>query len=155
MEKRFRPGEVGERERVIGSPIGLAPSRKWPVTRRVTLVGDAAQAVDPLLGEGIHYALWSGQEAAAAVDRELTGQGAFPAEMSRRGEAIRKDLKTNWRVASHFYSHLDLGYSALRASPVRNGLLAGFAKGWTLSQAKNRFLVAPLMKGELPDYLRP
>ena len=60
-----------------GHPLPSYRARPWPfwrarwqdrlATRRCLLVGDAANLVDPLLGEGIRYALESGRLAAEAI----------------------------------------------------------------------------------------
>jgi len=52
---------------------------------RVLLVGDAAALVDPFFGEGIYYAVRSGQMAARAVSRALRHEGdilSYDAEMT-------------------------------------------------------------------------
>lgn len=97
---RFRPGRVDlhralERElglldiepdglRPVGHPIPSYQARPWLQwhvrpqeklsTRRCLLVGDAAGLVDPLLGEGIRYAIGSARLAAHAItEDDLTG----------------------------------------------------------------------------------
>lgn len=67
-----------------GHPLPCYHTRPWPfwragwqerlTTRRCLLVGDAASLVDPVLGEGIRYALDSGRLAAEAIaDDDLSG----------------------------------------------------------------------------------
>ena len=65
----------------LGYPIPIASaqayqkSQAWAgrlVRGRAMLVGDAGHLVDPLLGEGIYYAIRSGQLAAASVADRLT-----------------------------------------------------------------------------------
>ena len=97
---RFRPGRVDlrgalERElsclgfgpdglRPTGHPIPCYQARSWLLwrvnpqeklsTRRCLLVGDAGGLVDPLLGEGIRYAIVSARLAAQAIVKgDLTG----------------------------------------------------------------------------------
>jgi flavin-dependent dehydrogenase len=97
---RFRPGRVDlksalEREmsqlgislgdaRVHGHPIPVYSAPPWPLwrnqpqerlsTRRCLLVGDAAGLVDPLIGEGIRYAITSARLAAEAIKHgDLSG----------------------------------------------------------------------------------
>ncbi|MFQ5693132.1 MAG: hypothetical protein ACE5IM_08830, partial [Nitrospinota bacterium] len=43
-------------------------------TRRCVFVGDAAGLADPLLGEGIYYAVWSGQVAAECLLESLANE---------------------------------------------------------------------------------
>jgi flavin-dependent dehydrogenase len=90
---RFRPGRVDlrtallreaarlgiglEAVRLHGHPIPCYQAPPWPLwrvrpqerlsTRRCLLVGDAGGLVDPLLGEGIRYAITSAQLAAEAI----------------------------------------------------------------------------------------
>jgi len=66
--------------------FGLSPAHAWrtitplrrtalaPAQRRLFLVGDAARVVEPFTGEGIYYALRSGELAAEAI-RSLIGNG--------------------------------------------------------------------------------
>jgi geranylgeranyl reductase family protein len=65
--------------------FGIAPDHPWrtvtPLTRGtiraaqpgLLLVGDAARVVEPFTGEGIFYALRSGELAAAAIERTMKG----------------------------------------------------------------------------------
>lgn len=56
-----------------GHPMPAVPQRTL-VAGRLLLAGDAAGLVDPLIGEGIPYALWSGRLAAqAAMEHLLAG----------------------------------------------------------------------------------
>ena len=93
---RFRPGRADLRKRlnryvnrlglrldgneVHGHAVPCFRVRPWPfwrgqpleplATRRCVLVGDAAGLVDPLIGEGIRYALASGRIAAFAIQQD-------------------------------------------------------------------------------------
>jgi geranylgeranyl reductase family protein len=93
---RFRPGRVDLRRalfremdrlgvclagaRLHGHPLPIYRAPPWPfwrghpqerlATRCCLLVGDAAGLVDPLIGEGIRYAIESGELAAAAISRD-------------------------------------------------------------------------------------
>ena len=52
----------------------ITPLRRKPITpavRRLFFVGDAARVVEPFTGEGIYYALRSGEIAAAAIENLL------------------------------------------------------------------------------------
>ena len=66
--------------KIHGHPLPCYQARPWPFwrgqpqepisTRRCLLVGDAAGLVDPLLGEGIRYAITSARIAAEAIVRD-------------------------------------------------------------------------------------
>ena len=116
---RFRPGRVDLRQALKGEMdrlgIGLAgvavhghPLPSWPLswvrpqeplaTRRCLLVGDAAGLVDPLLGEGIRYAIASGRLAAEAIARD--DLSAYERSI---GRDIGRSLTMAGRVANTFY----------------------------------------------------
>lgn len=57
--------------RCEGAPIPLRPRKCWDNGRDVILAGDAAGTVAPASGEGIYYAMITGQFAAEAVDLML------------------------------------------------------------------------------------
>jgi len=54
-----------------GAPIPLHPLRRWDNGHNVMVVGDAAGVVAPASGEGIYYAMTSGQLAAEAITESL------------------------------------------------------------------------------------
>ncbi|MEM6463724.1 MAG: geranylgeranyl diphosphate reductase, partial [Pseudomonadota bacterium] len=76
-----------------GAPLPLKPLRRWDNGRDVVLAGDAAGIVAPSSGEGIYYAMRSGQLCAEAVEAALeTGRAA---ELKT---ARRKFMKEHGRV---------------------------------------------------------
>jgi flavin-dependent dehydrogenase len=117
---RFRPGRrvdlrqalKGEMDRLGIGLAGVAvhghPLPSWPLswvrpqeplaTRRCLLVGDAAGLVDPLLGEGIRYAIASGRLAAEAIARD--DLSAYDRSI---GRDIGRSLTMAGRVANTFY----------------------------------------------------
>ena len=64
--RRWRDAAVRERE--VGCHVGLGLPANQVTARRVLRVGDAANATDPLTGDGIAHALSSGRLAAEAID---------------------------------------------------------------------------------------
>lgn len=66
LERSFPPGSI-QTIRRYGHPVPLFAGHAPVATRRVCLVGDAARLVDPILGEGIYYAVKSGLLAAEVV----------------------------------------------------------------------------------------
>jgi flavin-dependent dehydrogenase len=94
----------------VGIDIEGAPLRGHPLPiylrhetlqrSRVLLAGDAAGLMDPLLGEGIRYAVKSGQLAAQAIlSGDLSGYS------SRIHREIGDDLLWGLRWAHAFYKH--------------------------------------------------
>lgn len=98
-----------------GHPLPIYRAPPWPLwrgqpqetlsTRRCLLVGDAAGLVDPLLGEGIRYAITSGRLAARAIVRDdLSGyENAI-------WQAIGHGLATAGLAASTYYRIPRLSY---------------------------------------------
>ncbi len=78
---RFIEQTTGLREgyRIKGHHIPFGDVRHTPGAGTVLLAGDAAGLVDPITGEGIAYAMESGQHAAqAVVDALQGGEAALP-----------------------------------------------------------------------------
>lgn len=67
------------------------------VCGQALLVGDAAHLVDPLFGEGIYYAIRSGQMAAAAVRGTLSDSRRSLLDYER---AVRQEIYPEFHVAS-------------------------------------------------------
>jgi geranylgeranyl reductase family protein len=66
LERSLPPGSIRAR-RTLGHAIPLYSGRRTIATRRVCLAGDAASLVDPILGEGIRFAMLSGRLAADTI----------------------------------------------------------------------------------------
>ncbi len=147
---RLRPGRVDlraalqremerlgiplDRARIHGHPLPCYPSRPWPfwrarwqgglATPRCLLVGDAAGLVDPLIGEGIRYALTSSRLAAAAIAAEdLSG---YEQAVWRQ---IGHSLSTAGLVAGWFYRLPGLCFALGLRNP---GIIHQFV--WILSE---------------------
>lgn len=73
-------------------PYGNALDRPW--SGNTLLIGDAAGLADPLLGEGIFYALLSGWYAAEAIAQALRGSGhPGPAYQARLDRFVRPEIR--------------------------------------------------------------
>lgn len=84
LARALPPGSIVSQKR-RGHPIPLYEGPTRISTRRVSLVGDAASLVDPILGEGIRFALASGAIAAAVICEGLeNGPVEDGLEYSRR-----------------------------------------------------------------------
>jgi flavin-dependent dehydrogenase len=131
---------------VVGHHIGLGGWRYRPKSERVFLIGDAAGLVDPLLGEGIYFAIRSGQMAAAAIDQEIVGKDNALRTFSSSLKRLQKDLLCCHSTASKFYKQLDQGYSALTFPITRYALMRGFAMGLPFSAIKRTWWTFPFRK---------
>lgn len=78
-----------------GAPIPLKPLRRWDNRRDVVVAGDAAGVVAPASGEGIYYAMTSGQLAADAVETFLA-TGNPRALRSARRRFMRAHGRVFW-----------------------------------------------------------
>jgi len=67
-----------------GAPLPLKPMRRWDDGRNVVLVGDAAGVVAPCSGEGIYYAMLSGEIAAQEVTQMLVTGATKPLKRVRK-----------------------------------------------------------------------
>ncbi|MDP2727077.1 MAG: NAD(P)/FAD-dependent oxidoreductase [Dehalococcoidia bacterium] len=97
-------------------PIGGSPR---PLHRgNVLVVGDAAGLADPILGEGIAYAIMSAQLAAVAITDYLKGDSqdlvSYSDMISRN---LNRDLRLLGRGAALLYRFPRLVLAFLRASP--------------------------------------
>ncbi|PKN71606.1 MAG: hypothetical protein CVU43_18155 [Chloroflexi bacterium HGW-Chloroflexi-5] len=79
----------------------FSPLSRRPFCRRnILLAGDAASFVDPVTGEGIYWALKSGEEAARAISATLPAgkqaAGVYSAALKRH---ILPELRSAWKVS--------------------------------------------------------
>ncbi len=64
---------------------------------RTLLAGDAANLVDPFFGEGIYYAVWSGQLAASSIAEAL---GKNRPDLSSYDERVRSEIYPELAIAA-------------------------------------------------------
>ncbi len=85
-------------------------------TRRTILVGDAAALVDPFLGEGVYYAIQSGQFAAQAVADSHRVNGDLSSSSYKRSldAEIFPEFKAARKLAFFLYSFPSTGYRMLK-----------------------------------------
>jgi geranylgeranyl reductase family protein len=132
-------------ERAIGCRVGLGGWSQRPRSDRIVLVGDAAGLADPLLGEGISFAIRSGQAAAASIDWGLA-HGTASGESFRAGlRPLCREQRSCARSARFFYSHPEMGYALLTSFPVRSALIKGYASGLALRTIKRFWWLLPLL----------
>src|SRR5262245_31285647 len=65
---------------------------------RVLLVGDAARVNEPVTGEGIYFALKSGELAARAIDQAFRKSDFSAAQLRSYDRECRSAFRTRWRI---------------------------------------------------------
>jgi menaquinone-9 beta-reductase len=77
-------------------PVYFSPRRSY--AHRVLLVGDAARVNEPVTGEGIYFALKSGELAAGTIDQAFR-KSDFSVDHLRSYEwECRLAFQTRWRI---------------------------------------------------------
>ena len=89
-------------DNIKGGALPLYPLKKT-YCNRVILIGDAAGVINPLTGEGIYYAMSSGEIAAEVVTEAI--------EAEDTSETFLSKYQTNWR--KDFGKDLDILSSSL------------------------------------------
>ena len=121
--------------RARGAPLVRGP---------MLLVGDAAGFVDPLSGEGIHGAFWSGRLAAESIERCLSGEATGLESYERAvREQIEPELAMSTKLQSIFQRVPRPCIALMRRSDRFWGALVGFVRG-TNNYATFRRRIGPL-----------
>jgi geranylgeranyl reductase family protein len=95
LERILRRSEpVGEARSVY--PVYFPPRRSYG--DRVLLVGDAARVNEPVTGEGIYFALKSGELAARAIDQAFRQSDFSAAQLCSYERECRSGFRTRWRI---------------------------------------------------------
>jgi geranylgeranyl reductase family protein len=104
-----------------------------PVVRGpVLLAGDAAGLVDPLSGEGIHAAFWSGRLAAESIARLLSGETPdLRSYETAVREEIERELVISRKLQTLFQRFPRPCVALMRRSDRFWGALVGFVRGTT------------------------
>ncbi len=119
---------------MVGYPLGVGGRAYRPRSRRVLLAGDAAGMAEPMMGEGLHNAIKTGQLAAAAILTELR-DGHSARDLYRRSlREVQRDLHACAGAAHWVYEVPKIGYRALASRPGRTALMRGFAAGKTFDE---------------------
>jgi len=131
--------------RLSGHAMGMGGWRYRPRCRRILLAGDAAGLVDPLLGEGLYNAIYSGQLAARAILLSKSNDRSAGDLYNRLLEPIRRDLQLCRLSALWFYRMPNFGHWALTSKAIKYALLEGFARGWPLGRIGTDFYRLPFL----------
>jgi geranylgeranyl reductase family protein len=121
-------------EDLVGYPLGVGGRAYRPANGRALLAGDAAGMAEPLLGEGLHNAIKSGQAAAAAILASGADQGSASGRLRRALRPIQADLMASEWSAQRIYGAGRLSWMAMVSPPGRTALMRGFAAGMTLAE---------------------
>jgi len=106
----------GRMEKITGHSLPSFYDERQRVSRgRVLLVGDAAHLMDPLMGEGIYYAVRSGMLAAEAIVQSK-GKGMSPSDAYQAAvqEHIYENLKWAHSFSRFVFRFTKLAYRTLK-----------------------------------------
>ena len=121
-------------EKVCFHPLPAFTAEDLPVSKgRVLLVGDAANLMDPMSGEGIYYAVRSGQMAGEAIVRGIKeDQKGISGYREGLERSFFQDLTMALKLAKAVYRFPKLAYAVLKSNKdlghLYLNLLAGNAR---------------------------
>jgi geranylgeranyl reductase family protein len=151
--KKVEPGIVR------GHPLPAFYDEEQKVSRgKVLLVGDAAHLMDPLMGEGIYYALRSGMLAAESI-LQSKEKGGSPSELYQ--DRIHRELFENLKWALYFsrfvFRFTELAYRALIRYPELSNFYLQVLEGQDTYEGfvlKVKGKIKDLLGGKLSDKIR-
>lgn len=118
-----------EPHRARGHRVPLGGTRQALAGHRVLLAGDAADAVDPLTGEGIALALHTGALAARAVHRLLAQREPLAGSAGEALAGIHRNLARSRWLAEILYRHPRRGFRLLFSTRVLCQLFVDVLRG--------------------------
>ena len=130
-------------DNIKGFPLCTDVGRMIAPRDGVLLAGDAAGMTEPLLGEGIHNALFSGRAAADAIGAAIGEPMVdLAAEYRRRLRTLHLDLRRYELMRKLFYSRFDrAGFAVLSLPFVRRAFMQGYAEGKTMLEITNGLFI--------------
>jgi geranylgeranyl reductase family protein len=149
---RSRFGDVPA-EDMIGQYAGFGAARHMIPAGRAFLVGDAGGFVDPLTGEGIYFAVVSGQAAAGAVESALRSGAPAYLLFAEATAKLRADLALSTSGARWLYNNLEQGCNLLSVPGIKGVAVRAFAEGLNLSGLAER--VRKLLSLRIPRQWAP
>lgn len=131
VQKRVGTRRLGS---LKGYPIGVGGYAHCPGQGRILLAGDAAGFAENLLGEGIYFALRSGQAAARSIFLSHSA-GTLPGRIyAREIQKIRTDLWLYHLSSKCLYTFPGVCFTLLSRPFFHARFARGYAEGKTLGQ---------------------
>ncbi len=121
-------------EFIKGYPICTGGFNYKPDSNRILLAGDAAGLAEPLLGEGIFFAIKSGQMAARAILESEQHTLSARLFYMKKLKAIQMDLRFHEFSSKLLYKFPRVSLKALSLPFVRKYFVKCYANGKTITQ---------------------
>jgi geranylgeranyl reductase family protein len=118
-----------ESESRFGYVIPIFDGESEIISKNAMLAGDAAALVDPFLGEGIYYAIRSGQIAAEVAEDILNGNTTTASYQKRIAQEIYPEFLYARKIGIFFYTFPKLGYELLKRYPEFYELIFDIVRG--------------------------
>lgn len=126
------------------------------VANRAILVGDAAGFVDPMMGEGISYAMRSGVFAAAVIDNAIEEDRSDVAKLSEYQTLCKNEFLANFQMAawagSKGTSFAERIFPSANRYKLASDLMAMLARG-EIGYADIPFVIMKSLPRLLPNIL--
>ncbi len=117
-----------------GYPICTGGFRYFQSAKRILLAGDAAGLGERLLGEGIYFAIKSGQDAAQSIIESFQSLSSATQIYGTKLKSIQNDLKIFNFSSRFFYNLPGISLKILSFPSFHSRFASGYGDGKTLSE---------------------
>jgi len=140
QEKKVIPPDL-KTETVQGAALPIVPLKKT-YADRVLLCGDAAGFINPITGEGLYYALVSGNLAAEVCHQALIAGNTSKRFLSRYQSLWKQDFGTDLRLFLRVYMRWErfanFAYKIVVSDPVLSEMILDVGIGKTMLRQARR-----------------